>query len=131
MATNLQHYELMVIFTPILSEEEFKSAQKSLSHSIKEHGGKIIHENPWGLRSLAYPIQKKTTGLYHVLEFQAPGESIEKLEIQMNRDEGVMRHMVTHLDKHAVAYNERKRKPSEKKTAPQEEPTDDANQPEL
>ena len=110
MATNnLQSYELMVIFTPVLAEDDFKAAQKKFSDLIKEHGGNITHQNPWGLRSLAYPIQKKTTGLYWVLEYEAPTELNAKLELQMNRDENVMRHMVNKLDKHAVAYNLKKR----------------------
>lgn len=109
MATNTQNYEMMLIFTPVLAEDEFKNAQKKFTSFIKENGGNIVHENPWGLRSLAYPIQKKTTGLYYVAEFTAPTDLNEKLEVQLNRDENVMRHMVTHLDKYAVAYNERKR----------------------
>lgn len=102
-------YELMVIFTPVLSEDEFKSAQKQVADFLKENGGKSVHSNPWGLRSLAFPIQKKTTGLYWVLEYQAPTELNEKLKIQLNRDENVMRHLVTRLDKYAVAYNSKKR----------------------
>lgn len=110
MATNnLQSYELMVIFTPVLADDDYKAAQKKFSDLIKEHGGNITHLNPWGLRSLAYPIQKKTTGLYWVLEFDAPTDAIAKVELQMNRDENVMRHMVNKLDKHAIAYNLRKR----------------------
>jgi small subunit ribosomal protein S6 len=110
MATNNLHdYELMVIFTPVLAEDDFKAAQKKYSDFVKENGGKIMHENAWGLRSLAYPIAKKTTGLYWVFEFQAPADVNAKLEIQMNRDESIMRHMITRLDKYAVAYNNRKR----------------------
>lgn len=109
MAANLNDYELMVIFTPVLAEEDYKVTQKKFSTLITDNGGELVHENPWGLRSMAYPIQKKTTGIYYVVEFKAPGESIEKLEIQLNRDEHVIRHMVTRLDKFAVAYNERKR----------------------
>lgn len=110
MATeNLQDYELMVIFTPVLAEDEYKAAQKKYADFIKENGGKIVHENAWGLRSLAYPIDKKTTGLYWVLEYQADPQSNGTLEIQMNRDESVMRHMITKLDKYAVQYNARKR----------------------
>lgn len=109
MATNTQHYEMMLIFTPVLAEEDFRNAHKKFSSFIKENGGKIIHENAWGLRPLAYPIQKKTTGLYIVLEYEAPTDLNAKLEIQLNRDENVMRHMITHLDKFAIAYNERKR----------------------
>lgn len=110
MATsNLQDYELMVIFTPVLAEEEYKAAQKKYADFISEKGGKVVHENAWGLRSLAYPIDKKTTGLYWVLEYQAAPETNGTLEIQMNRDEAVMRHMITKLDKYAVEYNAKKR----------------------
>jgi small subunit ribosomal protein S6 len=103
------NYELMVIFTPVLSEEDYKAAQKKFVDLIKENGGEVSHENPWGLRSLAYPIQKKTTGMYLVLEYSAPSDLNEKLKIQLNRDENVLRHMTTALDKYAVQYNNRKR----------------------
>src|SRR5579883_2281121 len=110
MATNnLQNYELMVIFTPVLAEDEYKAAQKKFADFVTENGGKIVHQNAWGLRSLAYPISKKTTGLYWVLEYQAPTDLNAKMEIQMNRDEAVMRHMITHIDKYAAEYNAKKR----------------------
>ncbi len=109
MATNIQNYELMVIFTPILAEEDFKSALKKFNSIIEDNGGTLVHQNTWGLRSLAYPIDKKTTGIYYVVEYSAPTDLNAKLEIQLNRDEAVLRHMITHLDKFAVAYNERKR----------------------
>ena len=105
----MQNYELMVIFTPVLSEEEYKAAQKKYSSFLTEHEGKIVHENAWGLKSLAYPIQKKTTGLYWVLEYYAPSDFNEKLKIQLLRDESVIRHMYTALDKYAVVYNAKKR----------------------
>jgi small subunit ribosomal protein S6 len=103
------NYELMVIFTPVLSEEDYKAAQKKFADIVKDNGGEVTHENPWGLRSLAYPIQKKTTGMYLVLEYTAPSDLNEKLKIQLNRDENVLRHMITALDKYAVQYNNRKR----------------------
>jgi len=55
----MNNYELMVIFTPVLSEEDYKAAQKKYTAFIKDNGGEVVHENPWGLKSLAYPIQKK------------------------------------------------------------------------
>ncbi len=111
MATknNLQDYELMVIFTPVLAEDDFKASQKKFADFIKENGGKIVHQDAWGLRSLAYPIAKKTTGLYWLLSYQAGSDVNAKLEIQMNRDENIMRHMITRLDKYAVEYNAKKR----------------------
>ncbi len=110
MATkDLQSYELMVIFTPVLADEDYKNAQKKFADFVKENGGEITHQEAWGLRSLAFPIKKKTTGLYWVMEYKAPTDLNAKLEIQMNRDENIMRHMVTYLDKYAVEYNARRR----------------------
>ena len=105
----MNNYELMVIFTPVLSDEEFKTVQKKYTSFIKDNGGDIVHENPWGLKSLAYPINKKTTGLYWVLEYKAPSDFNEKLKIQLLRDDNQMRHMFTVLDKYAVEYNAKKR----------------------
>ena len=106
----MQNYELMVIFTPVLSEEDFKAAQSKFTSLVKENGGEVVNENAWGLKSLAYPIQKKTTGLYWVLEYAAPTDFNEKLKTQLLRDESVIRHMFTALDKYAVEYNAKKRK---------------------
>ena len=105
----MSNYELMVIFTPVLSDDEFKAAQRKFSALVTDNGGEIVHDNPWGLKSLAYPVQKKTTGLYWVVEFTAPSDFNEKLKIQLLRDESVLRHMITKLDKYAVEYNARKR----------------------
>jgi small subunit ribosomal protein S6 len=105
----MNNYELMVIFTPVLSEEGYKAAQKKYASLVKEHGGEVVHENPWGLKSLAYPIAKKTTGLYWVMEYRAPSDFNEKLKIQLLRDETVLRQMATRLDKYAVEYNTKKR----------------------
>ena len=105
----MQNYELMVIFTPVLSDDEFKAAQRKYTTLVTDNGGSIVAENPWGLKSLAYPIQKKTTGIYWVMEFTAPSDFNEKLKIQLLRDESVLRHMVTKLDKYAVEYNQKKR----------------------
>jgi small subunit ribosomal protein S6 len=105
----MNNYELMVIFTPVLSDEDFKSAQKKITSLVTANGGEVVHENPWGLKSLAYPIAKKTTGLYWVMEYKAPSDFNEKLKIQLLRDESVMRHMFTALDKYAVEYNAKKR----------------------
>ena len=105
----MNHYELMVIFTPVLSDDDFKSTQKKYKKFIEDNKGTVIDSNPWGLKSLAYPIKKKTTGIYWVVEFEASAEFNEKLKIQLLRDENVMRHMITKLDKYAVEYNAKKR----------------------
>ncbi|RXK62823.1 30S ribosomal protein S6 [Lacibacter luteus] len=105
----MNNYEMMVIFTPVLSDDEFKAAQKRYIDLVAANGGELVHSNPWGLKSLAYPIEKKTTGIYWVVEYKAPSDFNAKLNIQIHRDEQVLRHMYTALDKYAVEYNAKKR----------------------
>ena len=90
--------------------QEYKAAQQKFSDIITSNGGSITSAEAMGLRTLAYPIDKKTTGLYWLTEYQAPTDVNQKLEIQLGRDESIMRQMITRLDKYAVAYNDRRRK---------------------
>jgi len=103
------NYETVIIFTPILNNEEVKKQISKYTDLIKEDGGNIVHEDHWGLKQLAYPIQKKTTGIYHIVEYDAPTGFIDKLELQFRRDENVMRFLTTVLDKYSLDYNDRKR----------------------
>ncbi|MVZ60936.1 30S ribosomal protein S6 [Sphingobacterium humi] len=105
----MQQYESVIILTPLLSEDAAKEAIAKFKNILTEGGAEIVAEDNWGLKKLAYPIQKKTTGFYHLTEFKAPGELIKKLEVEYKRDERVMRFLTISLDKHALAYNEKKR----------------------
>ncbi|MFC0517543.1 30S ribosomal protein S6 [Mucilaginibacter angelicae] len=105
----MQQYEIVIVLTPLLSEETAKEANAKYSKVLTDGGAEIVQEDNWGLRKLAYPIQKKTTGYYHLTEFKAPGELINKLEIELRRDERVLRFLTIALDKHAIAYNDKKR----------------------
>ena len=105
----MNQYETVFILTPVLSEEQMKEAVTKYQNYLKEKGAEIVHEEHWGLRKLAYPIQKKSTGFYHLIEYKAEGTLIAELELTFKRDERVMRFLTVKLDKHAVAYNEKKR----------------------
>ncbi|GGH25109.1 30S ribosomal protein S6 [Sphingobacterium alkalisoli] len=105
----MQQYESVIILTPLLSEDAAKETIAKFKSILTEGGAEIIAEDNWGLRKLAYPIQKKSTGFYHLTEFKAPGELIKKLELEYKRDERVMRFLTISLDKHAIAYSEKKR----------------------
>ena len=80
-----------------------------------------MHQEDWGLRKLAYPIQKKTTGFYHLIEFKADPEFIGNLETQYKRDERIIRFHTVSMDKHAIAYAERRRNKISEATAPKAE----------
>jgi small subunit ribosomal protein S6 len=104
-----QSYELVVIFTPVLAEDEYKAMQDRFTSIITEAGGEVSATEAWGMRGLAYPIAKKTTGLYWLLQYRASTDVNARLELQMNREESVLRHMITRLDKYALEYSQRRR----------------------
>ena len=114
-------YETVFILTPVLSNEQMNEAVDKFRKILTDNGAMIVHENNCGLRKLAYPIQKKNTGFYYLIEFKSSGELINKLEIEYKRDERVMRFLTVALDKHAIAYNEKKRKNAALKKKEQEE----------
>ena len=105
----LNQYETVFILTPVLSEDQMKEAVKKYQAFVKDKGAEMIHEEGWGMRKLAYPIQKKSTGFYHLMEYRADGTFIADIELTFKRDERVMRFLTVKLDKHAIAYNDKKR----------------------
>ena len=116
----LNQYETVFIATPVLSENQMKEAVQKFKKVITDHKGEIVHEENWGLKKLAYPIQKKSTGFYYLIEFKCAGELIEKLELQFRRDERIIRFLTFRMDKFAVEYAEKKRKQRESEKTKEE-----------
>jgi len=106
----LNQYETVFIATPVLSENQMKEAVQKFKKIITDNEGDIVHEENWGLKKLAYPIQKKSTGFYYLVEFKGPGELIDKLEVQYRRDERIIRFLTFRMNKYSVEYAEKKRK---------------------
>jgi small subunit ribosomal protein S6 len=105
----MNRYETVFIMTPVLSEEQAAETVDKFKKFLKGKGCKTRHEANWGLRKLAYPIQKKTTGFYYLLEFEATGDVIGPFETEFRRDERILRFLTTNMDKHHVAYAESRR----------------------
>ncbi|MCF0166695.1 MAG: 30S ribosomal protein S6 [Bacteroidales bacterium] len=105
----LKQYETVFIATPVLSEAQMKEAVEKYHNFITSEGGEIVYAEDWGLRKLAYPIQKKTTGFYHLIEFKADSQFVDKLETQYRRDERIIRFLTFAMDKDSIAYAERRR----------------------
>ena len=82
------HYETVFILTPVLSADQAKETVEQYRKTLKDAGASIVNEEHWGLKKLAYPIQKKSTGFYQLFK----------------RDEKIMRFLTVKLDKHAVDY---------------------------
>ncbi len=105
----MNHYETVFIATSVLSDAQVKETVGKFRGVITENGGQIISEEDWGLRKLAYPIQKKTTGFYYLIEFTGEGDIVAKLETQYRRDERVIRFLTFRMDKYAIEYAEKRR----------------------
>lgn len=102
-------YETVFILTPVLSEDQTKEAVTKFKDLLKKGRGKIRHEESWGMRKLAYPIQKKSSGFYHLIEFESEPAFIDKLETEYRRDERVIRFLTVAMDKHHISFAEKRR----------------------
>jgi small subunit ribosomal protein S6 len=106
----MKNYETVFILNPVLSDDQMKDAVDKFVNVLKKANAEVINLELWGLKKLAYPIQHKSTGFYNLIEFTAESTVVDTLETEYRRDESIMRFLTTVLDKHAVAYNERRRK---------------------
>jgi len=105
----VRQYEAVFIMTPVLSEEQMKETVNKFEQIMLNNGCEIIHQENWGMKKLAYPIMKKSSGFYHLFEFKADGQFIRDFETQLKRDERIIRYLTVVLDKDAIEYNNRRR----------------------
>ncbi len=107
----MKSYETVFILNPVLSEDQAKDTVEKFVKVLTKAKAEVINVEKWGLKKMAYPIQNKSTGFYNLIEFTTnSSDLINTLETEYRRDESVMRFLTTVLDKHAVIYNERRRK---------------------
>ncbi len=107
----MNHYEVTFIVDPVLSGDEINATAQTYVDQLQKEGCKIVHVDEMGLKQLAYPLKKRTTGVYYCIEFSSPhGNIIDKLELAFRRDERIMRFLTVKLDKYGVKYNDDKRK---------------------
>jgi len=105
----MNQYETVFILTPVLSDEQTKETVAKFKNLLIEKGAEIVNEEAWGVKTLAYQIEKKSSGYYFLLEFKAEPEVIKVLETAYRREEKVIRFQTVKLDKYAVAYAEKRR----------------------
>ena len=105
----MNQYETVFILTPVLSAEQMKETVAKFKKILTDNGAEILNEETWGLKKMAYAIQKKSTGFYCLLEFKAEPSIVKTLETGYRRDEKVIRYITVKLDKYAAAYAEKRR----------------------
>ena len=105
----MNHYETVFILNPVLSDTQVKETVKKFEDYLTSKGGDVIYKEDWGLKKLAYTIQKKKTGFYHLFEYKIDGQEIAPFELEFRRDDSVMRYLTVKLDKHAAAWADRRK----------------------
>ena len=111
----MNQYETVFILTPVLSDEQMKETVAKFRKLLTDNGAEILNEEAWGLKKMAYAIDKKSTGFYCLIEFKGEPTIVNTLETGYRRDERVIRYMTTRLDKYAVQYAEKRRSKYAKK----------------
>ncbi|MBR1427527.1 MAG: 30S ribosomal protein S6 [Prevotella sp.] len=111
----MNQYETVFILTPVLSDDQMKETVAKFKTLLTDNGAEIVSEETWGLKKMAYAIEKKSTGFYCLLEFKAEPSVIKTLETGYRRDEKVIRFMTVKLDKYAIQYAEKRRNKLSKK----------------
>jgi small subunit ribosomal protein S6 len=105
----MNHYEAVFILNPVLSEQQVKETVSKFEDFLTAKGAQMVSKEDWGLKKLAYEIQHKKSGFYHLFEFKAPADTILGFETELRRDERIMRFLTVSLDKHAISWAERRR----------------------
>ena len=105
----MNQYETVFILTPVLSDQQMKETVEKFKGILAAQGAEIINEESWGLKKMAYPIQKKSTGFYQLVEFKAEPTVVDKLETSFRRDERDLRILTVKLEKYAAEYAEKRR----------------------
>ncbi len=114
-----KNYETVFILTPVLSDQQMKETVEKFKGILTAEGAEITNEEEWGLKKLAYPIEKKSSGFYNLIQFKGEPTIVAKLETAFRRDERVIRFLTTVLDKFSMEYAEKRIKlRSEKKSEP-------------
>ena len=106
----MNHYETVFILTPVLSDQQVKETVEAVKAEIVAGGATVINEEAWGMKKLAYPIEKKSTGFYFFLEFDAEvGTVVKKLETYFRRQDRVIRYITVKNEKYAAEYAAKRR----------------------
>jgi small subunit ribosomal protein S6 len=105
----MNHYETVFILNPVLSEVQVKETVSKFEDFLTSRGAEMVSKEDWGLKKMAYEIQNKKSGFYHLFEFKVSGEILIAFETEFRRDERIMRFLTVSLDKHAISWAERRR----------------------
>jgi small subunit ribosomal protein S6 len=102
----MRHYELTVVLDPTIGEDGIGRQLERVKSAIEGQGGNIVKEDRWGIRSMAFRIERQIQGHYTVFEWEGPASLITELDRMLRLEESVLRHLIIHFDAKTLALRE-------------------------
>ena len=94
----MRTYEVLFILSPQTAEDEVTSLITDFRGAAEKAGARLLKEEAWGRRRLAYPIEKAHEGIYHLFVFDSEGGSLNEMDRRMKNSDRVLRHMIARTD---------------------------------
>lgn len=98
MSRLVRSYELIYIVHPEVDEAGLAAVNETVTGLVERGGGKVAKIDPWGLRRLAYPIQKLWEGQYVLMHLELDPQGVTELERGLGLAEQILRHLVVRLE---------------------------------
>ena len=96
----MRHYEMMIILDPSLEERTVQPSLEQFLKVITTAGGNVDKIDVWGRRRLAYEIEKKSEGIYTVIDLTAEPGTVKELDRQLNLNEAILRTKILRPEAH-------------------------------
>jgi len=122
-------YELTYVISGVVKQNQVDDIVRKVNHLIESNGGDVLEVDEWGNQRLAYEIDRKRSGYYVNMYFQAPGTLIERLERELEINDDVLRYLTLRMDaKMQRHYEQRKKRRAEEEAAEEEAESESADE---
>ncbi len=126
MASNKYQYELTYVISGVVQQNQVDDIVRKVNHLVESNGGDVLEVDEWGNQRLAYEIDRKRSGYYVNMYFQAPGSLIERLERELQINDDVLRYLTLRMDaKMKRHYEKRKQREAQAEAEDEGEEAED------
>jgi len=109
MASNKYQYELTYVISGVVQQNQVDDIVRKVNHFVESNGGDVLEVDEWGNQRLAYEIDRKRSGYYVNMYFQAPGPLIQRLENELEVNDDVLRYLTLRMDEKMKRHYEKRK----------------------
>jgi len=121
MADNKYQYELTYVISGVVQQNQVDDIVRKVNHLVENNGGDVLEVDEWGNQRLAYEIDRKRSGYYVNMYFQAPGSLIQRLERELQVNDDVLRYLTLRMDAKMKRHYEKRKQREAQADAEDEE----------